>query len=652
MSIQILDIVVYSHDGNARVLSLNPGAVSVITGASKTGKSALVDIVDYCFGAGECRVPEGPIRRCVSWFGLRLQLKTGQAFIARRCPELKAQSSEDCLVELGSEVAIPTGSSLRQTTNTKGIESLLTAWCGIGAHIHEPPAGQTRQALSATVRHALALCFQPQDEIIRRRQLFHESADHFKAQALKDTLPYFLGAVDDDFVKRREELRRLRDQLRTCERQLAELMALRGTGASKAATLLAQARDAGLSSATAENWEEAVEALRKVASTPLSAVDIEIPDGDEYNRLSTERERLLDEQRRVRDEINAARALKGYEAGFSQEATEQAARLTSVGIFDGMPPGEACPLCSRALEEGSTPPRIEQIKGALTDVSARLETVVQSAPQIEKAIAELESRLSSMNEGLAKNRAEMQAVQAASAAVQEVHDEAARRSHILGRISLYMESAPDLPDTRELEREANNLRAQCEALEAELSNDIIQERLASIVSILSEDMTRWARDLELEHSPYPLRLDLKKLTIIADTADGPVPMERMGSGENWVGYHLIAHLALHKWFTNRERPVPRFLFLDQPSQVYFPPEKDQDGSFSGIGEDDRQAVSRMFRFVFEVVAASQPGFQVVITEHADLNEKWYQEAVVERWRGGLKLIPDEWPRYGDREEDT
>jgi hypothetical protein len=60
----------------------------------------------------------------------------------------------------------------------------------------------------------------------------------------------------------------------------------------------------------------------------------------------------------------------------------------------------------------------------------------------------------------------------------------------------------------------------------------------------------------------------------------------------------------------------------------------------------------MFRFVFEVVAASQPGFQVVITEHADLNEKWYQEAVVERWRGGLKLIPDEWPRYGDREEDT
>ena len=42
-------------------------------------------------------------------------------------------------------------------------------------------------------------------------------------------------------------------------------------------------------------------------------------------------------------------------------------------------------------------------------------------------------------------------------------------------------------------------------------------------------MTDWARQLDLEHSRYPLRLDIKKLTIVADTADGPVPMDRMGT---------------------------------------------------------------------------------------------------------------------------
>ncbi len=160
-------------------------------------------------------------------------------------------------------------------------------------------------------------------------------------------------------------------------------------------------------------------------------------------------------------------------------------------------------------------------------------------------------------------------------------------------------------------------------------------------------LTAAARQLNLEHSKFPLRLDLKKLTIVADTNEGPVPMNRMGSGENWVGYHLIAHLALHRWFVQRGRPVPRFLFLDQPSQVYFPPERDVDGSMSVVSEDDRAAVSRMFRLVFEEVAEIAPELQVVITEHADINEEWYRGAIAERWRGGLKLVPDDWPRAGD-----
>ncbi|MBK7032613.1 MAG: DUF3732 domain-containing protein [Ignavibacteria bacterium] len=115
------------------------------------------------------------------------------------------------------------------------------------------------------------------------------------------------------------------------------------------------------------------------------------------------------------------------------------------------------------------------------------------------------------------------------------------------------------------------------------------------------------------------RFNLKKLTIVADTTDGPIPMDRMGSGENWVGYHLIAHLALHGWFAEHNRPVPRFLFLDQPSQVYFPPEKGVDGSLNSLQNEDRIALSRMYKLVFEVIGRLDSQFQVVLTEHADLN---------------------------------
>lgn len=70
MTMQIAKIILYSHDGRIRELPMEVGQLNVITGASKTGKSALIDIVDYCMGRGDCYVAEGVIRKHVSWFAV------------------------------------------------------------------------------------------------------------------------------------------------------------------------------------------------------------------------------------------------------------------------------------------------------------------------------------------------------------------------------------------------------------------------------------------------------------------------------------------------------------------------------------------------------------------------------------------------------
>ena len=53
MSFQILEIAVYNRQGNRNSVRLKPGVVNIITGGSKTGKSALIDIVDYCLGRSD-----------------------------------------------------------------------------------------------------------------------------------------------------------------------------------------------------------------------------------------------------------------------------------------------------------------------------------------------------------------------------------------------------------------------------------------------------------------------------------------------------------------------------------------------------------------------------------------------------------------------
>ena len=155
-------------------------------------------------------------------------------------------------------------------------------------------------------------------------------------------------------------------------------------------------------------------------------------------------------------------------------------------------------------------------------------------------------------------------------------------------------------------------------------------------------MSEWSKRLDLEHSESPIGFDMKNLTVIAYRESGPIRMSQMGSGENWMGYHIITHLALHKWFAEKNRPVPGLLMFDQPTQVYFPSEPRADRSLEELPDDDRAAVKRLFEFIFEITAVLSPKLQVIITDHADLNEDWFQSAVKERWRSGVRLVPASW----------
>lgn len=95
MSLQIASLVIYNHGGERREITLHPGQLNILTGASKTGKSAIIDIIDYVTGRSECYVADGVIRKCTQWYGILFQLNDSQIFIARRNPDAGTQSHGD-----------------------------------------------------------------------------------------------------------------------------------------------------------------------------------------------------------------------------------------------------------------------------------------------------------------------------------------------------------------------------------------------------------------------------------------------------------------------------------------------------------------------------------------------------------------------------
>jgi hypothetical protein len=643
--IQIRKIVIYSHDGRRREVLFEPGRVNIISGDSRTGKSAILGIIDYCFGAKECDVPEGKVRRNVSWFGLLLETSRGQPFIARQLPLGEGKSNEAVFVRTDSTVGTPDAGELRQTTNREGLRSLLASWVGISDYLHEPPTGQTRAPLAATIRHALTYCLQSQNEIAQRRHLFHGSTDRDVAQAIRDTLPYFLGAVSDDYVANQHELKRVRVDIRQIERRLAEAAAIRGDGVSRADTLLAEARAAGLTSVDdAASWTDKIEGLRIIQSSPVPPVADTTEDA-EFVRLTKLRAELLNQQRALQSTVDRARTFEGNSKGFSTEAHEHHARLAAVSVFEREVHQHSCPLCLQELPEEGTVPSIGDLRAAQEYMGERAGAMDSATPHIQIAIQEVETKLSDVRRQLEENRAMLTALKRSNQRLQLAADIESRRAMVLGRISLYVENLPQVADLSEQQARLRELKTRESELEGAVSADVIQQRLESCLSNVNRHLSEYARKIELEYSDSPLRLDPRALTVVADTPARPVPMPEIGSGENHVGYHIVAHLALHTWFADRARPVPAFLLLDQPSQAHFSPDA---APGEGVTQDkidaDRKAVKRLYGLIFDVVESLGGKLQVIVTDHPDFSDDTrFQQSLRERWRDGVKLVPEDWP---------
>lgn len=643
--IQIRKIVIYSHDGRRREVLFEPGRVNIISGDSRTGKSAILGIIDYCFGAKECDVPEGKVRRNVSWFGLLLETSRGQAFIARQLPLGEGKSNEAVFVRTDSTVGTPDAGELRQTTNREGLRSLLASWVGISDYLHEPPTGQTRAPLAATIRHALTYCLQSQNEIAQRRHLFHGSTDRDVAQAIRDTLPYFLGAVSDDYVANQHELKRVRVDIRQIERRLAEAAAIRGDGVSRADTLLAEARAAGLTSIDdAASWTDKIEGLRIIQSSPVPPVADTTEDA-EFVRLTKLRAELLNQQRALQSTVDRARTFEGNSKGFSTEAHEHHARLAAVSVFEREVHQHSCPLCLQELPEEGTVPSIGDLRAAQEYMGERAGAMDSATPHIQIAIQEVEAKLSDVRRQLEENRAMLTALKRSNERLQLAADIESRRAMVLGRISLYVENLPQVADLSEQQARLRELKTRESELEGAVGADVIQQRLESCLSNVNRHLSEYARKIELEYSDSPLRLDPRALTVVADTPARPVPMPEIGSGENHVGYHIVAHLALHTWFADRARPVPAFLLLDQPSQAHFSPDA---APGEGVTQDkidaDRKAVKRLYGLIFDVVESLGGKLQVIVTDHPDFSDDTrFQQSLRERWRDGVKLVPEDWP---------
>lgn len=640
---QINKIILYSLNDEIRILPFEIGKVNIITGESKSGKSALIEIVNYCLASTNCDIPEGVIRDSVSFFSLAVTFNDGEtAFTARENPNVKRiqASTTVCLMRNWGET-LPKLEDINANLNIDTLKEFLTRKIGISENLHIPDS-LTREPLKANFKHSRFYCYQPQYLVADPYQLFFNQNKEFVPQSIKDTLPYFLGAVNEDSLLVESEITQLKKQLNRLLREKRESEKIKSEGISQAYSLIEEAKEIGIlaKSITPSSERETYKYLEIVSTWEHQPLEVK-GENSAIKVLIDKRSELKSELGKITDNKKAATDYLKNSFGYTTEAKQQEIRLESVNLYNKNIDINAflCPLCDSHLENPI--PTIQNINQSLESIKNDLKFTKIESPRIQSYIDTVDSQYHDVETELKKVEKSITALYIENEKARTLRDLNIRRGKVIGRVSLFMESNQIEVETENLDSQIENIRTRILHLEKSVDSENEKEKLLSILNKINLQMSKWVENLDVEYENNPIRFDISKLTMYIDTDVKPIALPQIGSGANWVAYHLLIIFALHQHFIQNNRPVPRFVIIDQPTQVYYPPEKND--KIVEISSDEI-AVNKMFNFIFKVVQSLTPKLQVIITDHAYLKNDMFKESVTEIWRDGLKLIPADWKK--------
>ena len=661
MKLAILKIILWPKDSSRspRIILFAPGKINIVTGESATGKSALTWIIDYCLGSEKCSIPVGLIREVTGWFGLHLQLANTEMIVARRNPEGQ-QTTTDIYWAEGLGLTVP-----HTVEKNARVEDLKNRFNQIS---HLPSLDFSTDdnvgfGGRASCRDMAAFNFQPQHIVANPYTFFFKADTTEHREKLRIIFPLALGAIDASTLAKQRELKDLERENDRVRRELdARLSAARAWEAEVESYYL-QARALGLlpdSPPPEAGWllDKYILELQKV---PDMVRTMDIPDIREGTSEAavTELTRLINEEDQLGQEIGSIRRrlgkldqLSSSVGEYGTTLTSQEDRLQGVGWFEEkLRDTHECPVCAAVHTEAN--PRLAELQTLARELKSLTASVHSAPAKLDQELAVLRQELRDREGAISKARQKRKYLEDRSAALSAQRQRVRQIYLFVGRVEQALENVSASRNVDELRDRVKTLAQKIAELKRDLDPRAQRDRLNAALDTVSAKVADYAGLLQLEHAKENVRLNIRELTLQFSPLSGRTDfLWEVGSGQNWVGYHVAGLLALHEHFIGLgHNPVPRFLVIDQPSQVYFPEAwPSMEGPPDERKEIDRssdiEGVRRIFTALSHFFDAVEGQFQMIVTEHAG-SITWEgipHVHVVGNWRRGHDefLIPAAW----------
>lgn len=212
MKSYIKAIIIFNKNGEKRVVPLERG-VNIITGESKTGKSALVEIIDYCLCSTRCTIPKGKITNFSYLYSLVMAIGDNTYIIARYNWDdggkmhfsKEAKDFEPKNLELSYFVG-------KSALTYKDVKNEIE--CALGLFVTNMATDADQKGKKASLRNMVSYLFQHQNLMASKFALFYRFSDYYKRKDVIDQFPIFAGMISQAYYSDLIQLNTLKAQLK------------------------------------------------------------------------------------------------------------------------------------------------------------------------------------------------------------------------------------------------------------------------------------------------------------------------------------------------------------------------------------------------------------------------------------------------------
>lgn len=617
MKSYIKAIIIFNENDEKRLVPLKQG-VNIITGESKTGKSALVEIIDYCLCSTRCTIPKGKITDFSYLYVLVMGIGDNTYIIARYNWDNGGKmyfSKEE--KDFNYKVLSLGYFSEKPTLPYKDAQYEIE--CALGLFVTNMATDADQQGKKASLRNMVSYLFQHQNLMASKFALFYRFSDYYKRKDIIDQFPVFAGMISQEYYSDLIQLNTLKAQLKqkykkqkANEKSTAYIKENLSPLLTDYFALLEKDFDDKIS---AQKMLKMASNLPEFDDTQLFG---ESKIAERYSVLNEELEGLRNEEREILLKIkNIDNASKT-----GNEFTEMLMDLKQQTTVAEIEATEyICPLCGHDCQEIAE--NDSQLIEATEWLDNELKITEKYTADFSEDVRKLKDEHSKIDAKIKEVWKQIKMVEQKFISSKALVSKREKVNYAKARIALYAEMS-DSGIFETVDEDIAELKEKIQQLEEKIQGFDVDTKKAKAQAFLSENMNRLSLSLDFEDEYRPINLNFGLLDETFDIYQyqnnrEKIHLYEMGSGANWVSCHIALFLSFLRYFAKQDNsPMPLFMFFDQPSQVYFPQGDSKDDE---ITQADLMAVNKMYKTIFDEINSigEETGIlpQIIIVDHVD-----------------------------------